>query len=306
MVPEFDNAIFTQKIGDTKIVKSQFGYHIVQVEERQAAHSQTLSEVLPTIQLTLLRQKLAQAEENYANTLTSEAIKNGLEKTAAAHHLEITTSPLFDSKGVIAGLPEGSQIIARAFQSKQGDPPQSAQTGEGYAIFQVTGIAAAHAPDFNEYKSHVLDDYRGQQLQGLLTQKTRELADKAKSMNDLSKAAKAVGATMMTSDLVGETDQVPEFGQVGQLAPQLFDLKVGELSGPINAQRTGVVAKLMDKQEPSAAEIAQNLDQYRDQILDERRSEVFNVFMSGVMTDYKKSKRVQMNTKAKGPGVPGA
>jgi peptidyl-prolyl cis-trans isomerase D len=83
-------------------------------------------------------------------------------------------------------------------------------------------------------------------------------------------------------------------------------LKVGELSGPINAQRTGVVAKLMDKQEPSAAEIAQNLDQYRDQILDERRSEVFNVFMSGVMTDYKKSKRVQMNTKAKGPGVPGA
>ena len=207
---------------------------------------------------------------------------------------------------MIAGLPEGSQIIARAFQSKQGDPPQSAQTGEGYAIFQVTGIAAAHAPDFNEYKSHVLDDYRGQQLQGLLTQKTRELADKAKSMNDLSKAAKAVGATMMTSDLVGETDQVPEFGAVGQLAPQLFDLKVGELSGPINAQRTGVVAKLMDKQEPSAAEIAQNLDQYRDQILDERRSEVFNVFMSGVMTDYKKSKRVQMNTKAKGPGVPGA
>ena len=38
MVPEFDNAIFTQKIGDIKIVKSQFGYHIVQVEERQPAH----------------------------------------------------------------------------------------------------------------------------------------------------------------------------------------------------------------------------------------------------------------------------
>ena len=43
MVPEFDNAIFTQKIGESKIVKSQFGYHIVQVEERQPAHTQTLS-----------------------------------------------------------------------------------------------------------------------------------------------------------------------------------------------------------------------------------------------------------------------
>jgi peptidyl-prolyl cis-trans isomerase D len=35
MVPEFDRAIFTQKIGDIEIVKSSFGYHIVQVEERQ-------------------------------------------------------------------------------------------------------------------------------------------------------------------------------------------------------------------------------------------------------------------------------
>ena len=55
MVPEFDNAIFTQKIGDIKIVKSQFGYHIVQVEERQTAHTQALNEVLPTIQATLIR-----------------------------------------------------------------------------------------------------------------------------------------------------------------------------------------------------------------------------------------------------------
>ncbi len=43
MVPEFDNAIFTQKIGDYKIVKTQYGYHIVQVEERTPAHTQSLS-----------------------------------------------------------------------------------------------------------------------------------------------------------------------------------------------------------------------------------------------------------------------
>ena len=51
--------IFGQKIGDIKIVKSQFGYHVVQVEERQTAHAQTLSEVQPTIQATLIRQNAA-------------------------------------------------------------------------------------------------------------------------------------------------------------------------------------------------------------------------------------------------------
>jgi len=306
-VPEFDTALFSQKIGDIKIVKSQFGYHIVQVEERQAAHAESLAEVLPTIQATLIREKAAQAEASYAQTLTSEALKNGLEKTAAAHHLEVVTTPPVGSQGVIAALPDGSQMIAKAFQSKQGDPPQPASTGEGYAIFQVTGIAPAHAPSFDDWKSHVLADYREQQLPVLLGQKTTELANKAKDSNDLAKAAKEMGATLKTSDLVGASAQVPDLGQVAQVAPQLFDLSVGNISGPINAQRTGVVAKLVDKQVPTADEIAKNFDQYKDQILDERRSEAFSVFMSGIMDDYKKNKRIRTNAKAQqGPQIPGA
>jgi peptidyl-prolyl cis-trans isomerase D len=300
MVPEFDNAIFSQKIGDIKIVKTQFGYHIVQVEERQAAHSQQINEVLPTIQATLIRENAAQAEVNYAHVLTSDATKNGLEKTAAARHLEVVTTPLIGSQGVISALPDGSQVIAAAFQTKQGGPPQFAQTGEGYAIFQVTEIAAAHAPSFADWKSHVEDDYRAEQLPALLNQKTTELSNKAKSMNDLAKAAKEMGAAMKTSDLVGLSGQVPDFGEVGQVAPQLFDMSPGNISGPINAQRTGVVVKLLDKQEPSADEIAKNFDQTRDQILEERRTEAFQVFMSNVFDNYKKHNRIQLNAKAQG------
>jgi peptidyl-prolyl cis-trans isomerase D len=304
-VPEFDKALFSQKIGDTQIVKSQFGYHIVQVEERQTAHSESISEVLPTIQATLIREKAAQAEESFAHVLTSEAIKNGLVKTAAAHRLEVVTTPLVGSKGVIAALPDGSQVIAKAFESKQGDPPQYAQTGEGFAIFQVTGVAPAHAPVFADWKSHVLDDYRQEQLPVLLSQKTTDLANKAKAMNDLAKAAKAVGATVKTSDLVGSTGQVPDLGQVGQVAPQLLEMTPGSISGPINAQRTGVVAKLLDKQEPSADEIAKNFDQTRDEILEQRRSDAFSVFLSGILDDYKKHNRIRLNAKAQGPEIPG-
>jgi len=303
MVPEFDNALFTQKIGDTQIVKSQFGYHIVQVEERQAAHAQSLSEVLPTIQATLTRQRAAAAEENFAQALTSEAIKTGLEKTAAAHHLEVATTPLVGVQGVIAALPDSSQMIGKAFESKQGDPPQYASTGEGFAIFQVTGVAPAHTPEFADWKSHVADDYINDQLPSLLAQKTEELAAKAKSSNNLAKAAKEVGATMKTSDLVNESGQVPDFGQVGQVAPQLFDLAVGNISGPINAQRTGVVAKILDKQEPTPDEIANNLSQTREGILERRRSDSFNVFLSTVLDDYKKHSRIQI-PKAKNQGIP--
>jgi peptidyl-prolyl cis-trans isomerase D len=305
MVPEFDNAIFTQKIGDIKIVKSQFGYHIVQVEDRQTAHTQPLSEVQPQIQATLVRDTSAQSQENYAKTLTSEAIKNGLEKTAAAHHLEVVTTQPIDQSGVIAGLPSSTQLLSKAFGSKQGDPPQFAPTGEGYAIFQVTGVVPAHAPAFADWKSHVLDDYRNEKLPALLSQKTQELATKAKNENDLAKAAKEVGATVKTSDLVNQTGQVPDLGQVGQVAPQLFDLSVNNISGPINAERNGIVAKIVDKQEPSADEIKKNFDQTRETILEEHREEAFNVFLSNVMNDYKKNKLIRLNAQAAAPQTPG-
>jgi peptidyl-prolyl cis-trans isomerase D len=304
-VPEFDNAIFTQKIGDTKIIKSQYGYHIVQVEERTAAHTQSLNDVLPTIQATLIRQKSAASQDNYARAITSEAIKNGLQKTAEAHHLQLVTTPPVSAQGIIPALPDGTQLISRAFESKQGDPAQSAPTGEGYAIFQVSSIKPAHGPTFADWKSHIADDYRNDQAPLLLGQKTAELAAKAKAMNDLAKAAKEMGATVKTSDLVGQTGQVPDLGAVGQVAPQLFDMAPGAISGPINAGRTGVVAKLIDKQEPSADEIAKNLDQTRDQILEQRRQQAFEVFANNVISEYKKSNRVRINAKpqAQIPGM---
>jgi peptidyl-prolyl cis-trans isomerase D len=297
MVPEFDKAIFTQKIGDIAIAKSSFGYHIIQVEERQSAHTQPLSEVQANIVAALTRDAAGQTESRYAEQLTAEANKNGLEKTAAAHHLQLVNSQPVGHDGVIAALPDSSQLLAKAFAAKQGDPPQSAPTGEGYAIFQVTGEVAAHAPAFADWKTHVLDDYRDEQLPTLLGQKTKDLADKAKAMNDLGKAAKAVGATVKTSDLVGASGQVPDFGEVAQVAPQLFEMTVGSFSGPINAGRTGVVVKILDKQEPTADEIAKNFDQTRDQVLQQKRNEAFSVFMSGVWDDYKKRNLIRFNAK---------
>jgi peptidyl-prolyl cis-trans isomerase D len=298
MVPEFDSAIFSQKIGDVKIVKSQFGYHIIQVEERQSAHTQPLAEVTPAIQATLIRQKESDAEGAYAQTLAAEAGKNGLDKTAAAHHLNVVTAPPVTQQGTIPGLPDSSALLTKAFAAKQGGPPAFATTGEGYAIFQVTGIVAAHAPAFSEFKGNIAKDYADERLPALLAQKTRELADKAKASGDLSKAAKEEGATVKTSDLVGESGQVPDLGQVGTVAPDLFNLSVGAISAPINAQRTGVVAKLVDKQEPTTDEIARNLDQTREQVLDQRREEVFNIFVTSTEDRFKKAKLIAINPKA--------
>ena len=304
MVPEFDNAIFTQPVGSLSIVHSQFGFHIVQVEARHPAHTKALNEVLPEIQTMLIQQQTAAAESDYAQKLTSEADKNGLAKTAAAHHLQLETTQPLARQGTISSLPDSSQLLSKAFSASPGAAPQAATTGEGYAIFQVGKVIPAHAPSFAEWRDHVLSDYRDQQVPGLIDAKTKELAEKAQSMNDLAKAAKAMGAKVETSDLVTASDQVPDMGQLGQVAPQLFKLNVGNISGPIDTTSAGVVAKIVDKQEPTPAEMARNLDQTREAMLQQQRQQAFSVFVSNVMNDYQRHRLIQMG-KQPGPNDQG-
>jgi peptidyl-prolyl cis-trans isomerase D len=298
-VPAFEKAAFELQPGKVSdVIKTQFGYHILQVEEKQTAHLKPLEEVKAQIVATLTRQQEAEQQAAFAQQLATEAGKSGLAKTAEAHHMQVVTTDYVPQNAVLSGLPDGAKLLTQAFSAKPGSAPQVSSTGEGFAVFQVEDSKPAHAPTFEEYKSHLVDDFREQQLPQLLARKTNELADKAHAENNLAQAAKEAGATIKSSDLVGHTGQVPDIGDLSTAAPDLFDLKVGQISKAINTGHSGIVAKIDDKQEPTSEETAKNLDATRESLLAERREQMFAVFVSALTDRYEKAGGIRMNKRA--------
>jgi peptidyl-prolyl cis-trans isomerase D len=303
-VPPFEKAAFDLKPGQTSdLVKTQFGYHILQVEDKHTAHLKPLDEVKGQILATLTRQQEGEQQAAYSQQLAAEAGKSGLAKTAEAHHLQLVTTEFVPQNGVLAGIPDGAKLLTAAFSAKPGAAPQVSGTGDGFAVFQVNDVKAAHAPSFEEYKTKLADDFREQQLPQLLARKTNELADKAHAENNLAQAAKEVGATVKTSELVGHTGQVPDIGDLATAAPDLFDLSVNQISKPINTGHSGIVAKIDEKQEPTPSDIAKNLDATRDSLLNEKREQMFAVFVTALTDRYQKQGGIRMNKKAAQTGL---
>ncbi len=297
-VPAFDQTAFSLQPGQLSgVIRTQFGFHILQVEQKQPAHVKTVDEVHDLIMANLMQQAQAQAAQAYAARLQAQAQQVGLQKMADQNHLQVVTADGLQQGGVVAGLADGTQLLKQAFTMKPDSAPATASTGEGYAVFKVLNVVPAHAPTFDAYKAHVLEDFRDQQIAGFMRSRTQQLAIKAKE-EGLDKAAKEVGATLMTSDLVDSTGQVPQLGDMSSQGAVAFTLQPGQISGPIVTERTGVVLKVLDKQVPTEEQVKQNLDATRDKLVQQRRDTAFAVFATSLEQHYVQRGLIRYNKKA--------
>ncbi|UFS61486.1 peptidyl-prolyl cis-trans isomerase [Sulfurimonas sp. HSL-3221] len=75
MVPEFNDAVFSMKVGTItpEPVKTQFGYHVIYLEEKQAGKKATLDEAKPFIEQRLKQEKFQKEMEAKTKALKNAA-----------------------------------------------------------------------------------------------------------------------------------------------------------------------------------------------------------------------------------------
>ena len=295
-VPEFEKVAFSlPKGGTSDLVQSSYGFHIIHVDDKQDAHVKSLDEVKGQIEPIIKQQKAARVADTEANTLLSQARTAGLDKAAAAKGLQVVNTDFVSRTDTLPGIGSSPAFMDAVFSANEKSPPEQVQLTQGSAIYQVLAIKPAATPIFEEIRSRVESEFRNERVAALLSQKTQELSDRAKAEHDLKKAAKELGATVKTSELVLPDGQVPDIGAMSGPASVAFTMKPGEISNPIENGTTGIVLSMVEKQQPTDQDFAAEEDQIRDSLLQTKQNQLFGLFVANLRDQMEKAGKIKIN-----------
>lgn len=298
-VPEFEKAAFSLPKGSlSEVVKTQYGFHILKIMDKETEHTQPLEEVKDKIRTKLVLDGADKQANDIADKL-SQAIRQSnkvsLDDLAAQYHLTVgetrpvaQTDPLLE----LGNSPE-VKVSDSIFRLRQGELSLPLHTDRGYLVLALKQIIPAHQGYLEEVHDKVVADLKQEKASAEARAKAEELVKRVKAGEKFDSAAKALGLEAKTSDDFARNGSISNVASGKQLAPA-FHLRPGDVGAPLNLGNNWLVYKVVERQEPNPADFDKQKKEITDQVLQNKRSLAFEAFRTALEDRLKKEGKLKL------------
>jgi peptidyl-prolyl cis-trans isomerase D len=284
-VPEFETTAFSLPKGSiSDLVKTQYGFHIIKVLDKETAHTKPFEEVKDSIRAPLLLSKADQQASEIADKLSSavrQSSKTTLDDLAKQYHLSVGETRPVSANDAIIELGNSKEVKDAIFSQRLGDLSLPIHTDRGYVILAVKEVQTSHQGTLQEVRERIVADLKTEKSNDLAHQKADDLAKRVKAGEKFEAAAKALGVESKVSDLFARNGSVSGAASGKQLSAA-FQLKNGEVGQPLSLGSNWLVYRVADKQEPNPADFEKQKKDLSDSVLQSKRSAAFAAFQSAL------------------------
>ncbi len=286
MVPEFDKAIFALKPGETSdLVKTQYGYHIVQTLARQDAGMRTFAEVKGDLATQYKKQRTSELMQQASDRAQAALQKDPQhpEKVAAELNMQLVKVPNYTTGGPIGDMPPNADFDTAVASLKKGEASQPVTVNNKVVVAVVDDVVPGRPSTFEEVQNQIRDTITANRGAVAVQKHANELLEKAKAMGgDLEKAAKSMGLEVKTSGDVDRNGSIEGLGTASYIA-EGFSRPDGSVYGPIGTPDGGtVVMKVISHTGADMAQLPAQRNAIRDEIKSQRARDRNTLFESGV------------------------
>lgn len=300
-VPEFQQAAFSLPKGSiSDLVKTQYGFHIIKVLDRETAHTKSFEEVRDTIVPIVLDEKVRADANNISNQMAGavrQSNRQSIDDLARKFNLELGDTPpasVTDPVGDLGNSPDLHQVL---FQLRPGELSSPLQSEKGFVILTVKNIEPAHQGTLAEVRDRVLSDYQQEQSIQLARAKADDLAKRTTAGEPFDKVAKSLGIEVKSPDAFSRTGSIPDLGSGRQLEAA-FSMPVGQSSAPLQMSGAWVVYKIVAHQPVIPEDLAKQKDQIEQQLLQAKQGAAFDAFRTALEDRLKREGKLTINNDA--------
>src|SRR2546427_1462223 len=296
-VPEFEKTAFSLSPGQVSdLVKTQYGFHIIKVLEKETAHTKPFEEVKDSLRAPFLLSQADKLASDTADKLSAairQSNKISLDDLAKQYHLTVNETRPISATDPLLELANSQEAKDAIFRLRPEELSLPVRTDRGYVVLSVKSILPAHQGSLDEVRDRVITDLKRENSIESAKNKAEELTKRVKAGEKFDTAARALGLEPKTSDALARDGSIPSAASGKQLSAA-FSLKAGDVAAPLSLGQNWLVYRVAEKTEANSSDFDKQKKQLTEELLQSKRSLAFEAFQKALDNRLKQEGKLKL------------